>query len=177
VFALVYWKVFRNPFSKERIVVVPARRQFLQPDGVGTISIDFIGAHAHKHGLWRVPASSLEKIQCSAGIDIEIVEWSCGGQIVTRLGRRVDDEQRAQGFNQGLHTRLLADVQFVMVEIPVSGLEPELIPSRITAGSEELRPHVVIDAVNFPAFLCKIVDNFGADRSGGAGDKKPRSII
>src|SRR5262245_4654094 len=59
-----------------------------------------------------------------------------------------------------------------MIEILVFGLEPALIPARVTSGSEEVCAHVVVDTVNFPTVFREVVDNLRANESGRTGHQK-----
>lgn len=54
----------------------------------------------------------------------------------------------------------------------MSRFEPLLIPSGVPLRAEEVGAHVVIHAVNLPAQLTKIPDNFETNESGGTCDEE-----
>ena len=51
----------------------------------------------------------------------------------------------------------------MMLKITERGFEPALVPARIAALTEEIRPHIVIDAVHLPAQRVEVGDDFRAD--------------
>ena len=51
----------------------------------------------------------------------------------------------------------VTDVQFVVAEIRVDGLQAPLVPSGVSGRAEEIRARVVIDAMHLPARLAEII--------------------
>jgi hypothetical protein len=45
----------------------------------------------------------------------------------------------------------------VVVEVGVPGQEPALVPAGIAARAEEVSPHIVVQAVDLPAKLAKVI--------------------
>ena len=58
-----------------------------------------------------------QQVQRADGIDVKVVKWPAGCEIVARLGGGVDDGLRGEFLEQGQHAGAVADVEFVMLEI------------------------------------------------------------
>jgi hypothetical protein len=56
------------------------------------------------------------------------------------------------------------------------GEEALLVPTRVAAGTEKIGAHVVVHAMDLPAKLGKIGDDFGTDEAGGTGDEELHKI-
>src|SRR5262249_46173171 len=159
VLTLIDWIVFADSVRKKRFVVVPARREFLQANSVRAISVNLIGAHVNEHGIRCVTASSLEQVQCGSGVDVEIVERPGSSQVVAGLSCRVNNQRRLNASKQRLHAQTVADVEFMMFEILMLGLQAKLIPSRVAPRPEKICAQVVVDTMNFPTVFREVVDN------------------
>ena len=84
--ALIDAECLGDAVRERGVSIVPAGRVFDQRDLVGRIAVDLVRAHMHEWRLRRMPARGLEKIERSYGIDVEILEWTRGRQIVAGLG-------------------------------------------------------------------------------------------
>src|SRR2546423_10654824 len=58
--ALVDGIVFSDAVYIRRVGVVPARLQFLEGDGVGTVAIDLVGRHVDERGFGAETAGGLK---------------------------------------------------------------------------------------------------------------------
>lgn len=172
MFALVDGEVLGDSIGVGGVVIVPASGQFLQFDGVGTVAVHFVGAHVGEHCRRGVQVRGFQYVQCADGVDVEVFEGPGGSEVVAGLRGGVDDDGGAEGGEEGADGSAVADVEFVVAEIPVGIEEPLLVPAGVAAGSEEIGAHVVVDAVDGPSKAGEVGDHFGADEAGGAGDEK-----
>ena len=172
VFALVNWKLLTDAIREFRIIVVPTRVQLLHLDLIGAIAIDLVCTQVDEYGFAVVPSRRLKEIESSARVDVKIVKTSSRCEIVARLGRGVDNQIEAIFLKQLEDMRPLADIQFVMPKVRVGFDKTMLIPSRISAWTKEISPHVIIDAVHPPAQSAEKVDHLGADEAGRSGYQK-----
>src|SRR6185436_18365464 len=85
VLALVNWEILSNPLGKSRVIIVPSGCKLFKANGVGTITIDFVGGHEDEYRIGSVTAGCLKQIHCADCVNIEIIVWSGGGKIMTRL--------------------------------------------------------------------------------------------
>jgi hypothetical protein len=170
--ALVDGEVFGYAVDEGEVGVVPAGGKFLKGDGVGAVTVDFVGAHVDEHSVRHMEAGGFEHVKRADGIGIEVVEGTGSSEIVTGLGGRVDDSvwlERGEARKYGL---TVADVELVMLEPRVLGLETLLVPTGIALGAEEVSAHVVVHAVDCPTEVGEVVDDFGANEAGGTGDEE-----
>ena len=64
-----------------------------------------------------------------------------------------------------------------MTEILVHPNQTILSPSRVALRPEEISPHVIVHAMDFPSVATKVIHHFGANQAGGACDEKSFSFI
>jgi hypothetical protein len=166
VFALVYGKILGDAIEVGRVIIIPAGGEFLEGDGVRTVAVHFVGAQVGEHDLGHMAAGGFKEIQGANGVDIEIIKGAGGSEVMAGLGRRMHQQSRAERGQETVNAGAVADVEFVMVEPGMGGLEAALVPAGVTAGAEEIGAGVVVNAMNFPASLAEIVHNFRADEAG-----------
>ena len=82
---------------------------------------------------------------------------------MARLGRRVHDGVRPEILNQRQYGGPVPDVDGMVMKISQRLLQPPGVPGSVALGPEEVRPHVVVDAVNLPAFRGEKRDDLTAD--------------
>jgi hypothetical protein len=129
--ALVDGELFRDAVGEGRIGIVPARRQLRKRDGVGAVALDLVGAHVHEYGIWGMAAGRFQEVQGADGVDLEIVEGPCGGQVVTGLRGGMHDQGGTQTAHQGVDPGAIANIQMVMAEIRLGGQPPPRRTARI----------------------------------------------
>jgi hypothetical protein len=61
--------------------------------------------------------------------------------------------------------RAVTYIQLMMYKVRQLGLEPALIPARITPGAKELSAPVVVDAVDLPTFGTEIRTHLGTNET------------
>src|SRR5215813_13743966 len=83
------------------------------------------------------------------------------------LGGRVHYKRRPKAFKGRMYCLTVANVDLMVVEAGMSGNEPLLVPARVTLRSKKISPHVIINAVDFPSALAKVVNHLGANKTGG----------
>lgn len=76
--ALVDGEVFFDACGVGGVVVVPAGFEFFEFDGVGAVSIHFIGAHVDEYGVWGVEAGGLKEVEGAYGVDVKIIKGTRG---------------------------------------------------------------------------------------------------
>ncbi len=172
VLALVNGKFLGDAVGVSGVVVIPARGEFLETNRVGAVAINFVGAHVREHDFGHVTARGFEQIQRADGVHVKIIERARGGEIVARLRGGVNEQCWFQRGNQFVRARAVADVEFVMLKIFVGGKQTALIPARVAARAKKVGAHVVVHAVNFPAELAEMGDDFRTDETGRAGDEQ-----
>ena len=64
-----------------------------------------------EHRLRSVAASSLKQVQGADSVNVEVVEWPTGGEVVTGLGGRVDDQSRPDVRERLQYLAPLSDVE------------------------------------------------------------------
>src|SRR5882762_1183736 len=151
------------------IGIVPARFLLNKSDLVGRVAVDLVGRHVDEGAVDRVTPDSFKHIECSDRIDVEIVEWPGGGEVVARLGCRVHGERGLQRGDQRVYPATVADVELVMLEPSVGLDEAPLVPTRVPARPEEVGAHVVVHPVDFPVEAAEIFDDLGSDQTGRSG--------
>src|SRR6266480_1914633 len=147
------------------IGIVVARLHLNQGHLIGSIAIDFVGAHVNEHGLGTVLARSFEQVQGADGIYIKIDERNLSSLVVRWLSGAVNNaiearltEKREDGFP-------VADIQIPVSKVASASLQTSEIPSRIACRAEELLPHVVVNAGYTVSLALEIQHGFGANQS------------
>jgi hypothetical protein len=116
-----------------------------------------------KRGLGNCLSSGFHQIQCSGRIGIEVAEGNGCGEIMTGLRGGVENSNRAH-FLQNLPNSLaIANIQLVMMEICNLAGQTRLIPAGVALGVEEGCALVVVDAMNLPPNLAKVLAYFRTD--------------
>lgn len=87
--ALIDGKLLRDAVLIGRIIVIPARFQFLQTDRIGAVPIHLVRAHVDKDRLRHIQPGRLQHVQGRLH-RIEVIEGPGSCQIMARLGRRVN---------------------------------------------------------------------------------------
>ena len=172
MFALVNGEVFGDTGRVSGVVVIPTGGEFLEGEGVGSITIDLVGAHVDEHGVRGVQAGGFEEIEGADGVGVEIIKGTRGSEIVAGLGGSVDDVGGLEGSEAVEHALSVSDIELVMLKGRVLGFESLLIPTGVTLRAEKVCPHVVVNAVNDPTQRRKVVNDFGADEARGTGDEE-----
>ncbi len=154
-----------------RVVVIPARLEFLHLDEVRRVAVDLVRAHLDEHRLGRVPARPLEHVHRARRVGVEVLVGHLGREVVAGLRRRVDDQFRVHALDQALDALAVADVQFMVGEPLALALEPVAVPRGVALVPEEGLAHVAVHAVDIEAHVVKEGDGFGADQAAGSGDE------
>ena len=112
-------------------------------------------------------ASSLQKIQGAESIDSEVCVRVARRPIVGGLrgGMNHDLYRGTEPVEQGFDPPGVPNIQ-IFVQVVLQGrLQAFFGPGGRGLGSEETRPHIVIDSDNIEAFVVKFCAGFGADQS------------
>ena len=81
------------------------------------------------------------------------------------LGGGMDEQGGLELGEHFLHGRAIADVEFVVLKILVRGQQPTLVPASIATRAEEVRPHVIVHAVNLPPQTAKVGHHFRTNQT------------
>src|SRR5580704_323037 len=130
-------KSLLNTVGKFRVGIIPARFLLDKIESVWTIPIDLARRHVDK---WRFRTASprgFQKIQRSHGIDIEVVVGARSRQVVTRLGRGVDDRVGSQFGNELKNRSSIANIGLMMAEIAPGTEQAFPIPVGVALGAEK----------------------------------------
>jgi hypothetical protein len=73
------------------------------------------------------------------------------------LSGRVDDQRRPEVLESSKDGFPVADVQFIVAEAWMSCCQSALVPARVALRTEEVGPHVVINAVDLPPEPAEII--------------------
>jgi len=122
-------------------------------------------------GVGSVESAGFEHVECADGVDIEVVEWSFGGEVVTGLGGGVDDDVELLAFHDRHYGGAVADVECLMAEVFAGAFEALAVPGGVAFGAEEVGSHVVVDAQDAEAHLIEEDDGFRTDETTAASDK------
>ncbi len=163
VLALVNWKVLCDASSEIRVVIHPTRRELFELDSVGSVAIYLISAHVNEDRLGCVPPSCLQQIKRSASVNVEIIEWSAGSQVMAGLGRGMNYQVRLYRRHKVRYSSTVTYVQLGMTERRVSVCQALLIPSGISRWSEEVCTLVVVDSGYLPALSRKVRHDLGTN--------------
>jgi len=121
----------------------------------------------HEHRSGDILSGCFEEIQGTHCVHVKIVKRAGSREIMARLGGRVHYKRRPKAFKGRMYCLTVANVDLMVVEAGMSGNEPLLVPARVTLRSEKIGPHVIINAVDFPSALAKVVNHLGANKTGG----------
>src|SRR5262249_46236775 len=140
---------------------------------VRSVAVYLVRAHEDERRLGAGLAHGLEQVQRAARVDVEIVEGAVLGEVVRWLRGGVDQEVRLEAADEVDHRRAVPDVERMVGE--VRGQLPQAleIPGGVAVWSEEVTPHVVVDAVPLPAAMIEEGRSLGADEPAAAGDEDP----
>ena len=105
------------------------------------------------------------------GVYLEVVERPLRGEVVRRLSRGMDDQIGADLADERGHGLALTDTQVMVREVPRRRQQPIERGPGVACCSEEVCPHVVVDAVHCPAVRVEIRNGLGADEPARTGDK------
>src|SRR5262249_28108015 len=101
----------------------------------------------------------------------EIVEWPVFGEIMRGLRRAVDDGADPVHGEQVAHRGAVANVDRVVGEVADALDELPHPPGGVALRTEEVGPHVVVEAVEVMAAPGEILDRFRADQATRSGDE------
>jgi len=60
--------------------------QFFKRNRVGCVAVDLVGGHVYKDRFRNESTGGFEQVERSGRVNIEIIKWSLGGEVMTRLG-------------------------------------------------------------------------------------------
>ena len=153
------------------IVVIPARVEFAERDGIWPIAVNFVRGHVDERRLGAGLAGGFEEVQCADGVGIKIIKRNRRCAVVRRLGGGVDDDVGLDFGNEVENALPVADVEFVVGEAWDEVGEAFLVPARVALGSKKCRALVVIHSVDGTALAGEKDRDFGTDEAGGASDE------
>lgn len=171
VLGLIYRKVFCDAVFVRGIVIVPACFEFFQFNGVGPVTIDFVGRHVNE---WRFRAgltSGFEQVESANGVGVEVIEWYRSGAVVARLSCRVDDRIGLDLLNDCQDPVSVANVDLVMRILLDEAFKSLLVQARVALRSEEDGALIVVDAVDVPTEFGEVEADLGAYEARGTGDQ------
>ncbi len=158
--ALVNANRFSDAIEVSLFGIVSACVEFSKGKFIRLVTVDLISTQVYEWGLRRGPTCCFKHVQGADRIDIEIVEWATGSQVMAGLSCRVDDQVRAGLAQAAQHRSSIADIELMMGEGFVCPAQALLVAAGIALRSEKIRPHIVVDAVYPPAPTAEMRDHF-----------------
>ena len=153
------------------IVVIPARVEFAERDGIWPIAVNFVRGHVDERRLWAGLAGGFEEVQRADGVGVEVIKGNRRRAVVRGLRGGVDDDVGFYLCNEVENTLPVANVEFVVGEAGDEISEAFLVPTRVALGSKKCRALIVIHSVDGTALAGEKDRDFGTDEAGGAGDE------
>src|SRR5258708_2757613 len=123
-------------------IVIP-RLCFNQRPLVGSIAVNFVGAHMNEHSAGTKLPRHFQKVEGAHGVYIKINERNLSSLVVRWLSGAVNDAIELRLPEQGGHCFPVPDVQILVREVACAALDASEIPTGIASGPEELLPQVV----------------------------------
>ena len=117
-------------------------------------------------------ACSLQHVERSCRVDLEIIERPKRCKIMARLSRAMRDRSWVDRPDQVIDSATVAQVKFVVNKIGIATRETLLVPACIPGRSEEARAHVVVDAMNAPVAVGEIGYYFRSDQPVRTGHQE-----
>ncbi len=114
----------------------------------------------------------LQQVHRADGVDVEIVERAAGRQVVAGLGGAVDDQvEWTFGPEEPGKPGAVADIQVVVAKMTRRFPQPLQVPPRVPFRTEEVGPHVVVDADDALRAAVEEADKLRTDQATGTCDK------
>jgi hypothetical protein len=127
----------------------------------------------HEWRFLAVATRSLEEVQRTGGVRVEIVERNSGRALVRRLRGRMHDHIRPHGLDEIQDRLAIADIVVVVNEPRECPFEAALIPPSVARLSEENGALIVVDAVHVEV-VREICADCRSDETRGTGDETVR---
>ncbi len=89
--ALINGEFLGNATDIGWIVIIPAGVQLFELDGVGTATINLVGAHVDEHGLRGTESGGFQKVQGAGSVRVKIIKRPRGREIMAGLRSGMDD--------------------------------------------------------------------------------------
>lgn len=177
VFRLVDREGFGDAVLVGGIVVIPARVEFAERDGIGPITVNFVRGHVDE---WRLGAGlpcGFEEVQRADGVGVEIIKRNRSRAVVRGLGGSVDDNVGFDFGNEVENALPVANIEFVVGEAGDQISEAFLVPTRVALGPKKCRALVVVHPVDGTALPGKKDGYFGTDEAGRASDEGFHAMV
>jgi hypothetical protein len=124
----------------------------------------------NEDSVWHALSDRLKNIQSTECINFEVVEGHFRGEIMAWLSRCMDNQSRVHLFHNLTDSNSISNVNVMMAEMGVRPQKTGRVSSCVSFRTEEIRPHVVINAVDLPSLSGEIVDYFAPYEARRSGD-------
>ena len=171
VFRLVDREGFGDTMIVSGIVVIPARVEFAERDGIWAIAVNFVRGHVDERRLGASLAGGFEEVQRADGVSVEVIKGNRSRAIVRGLRGGVDDDVGFDFCDKIENALPVANVQFVVGEAWDEVSEAFLVPTRVALGAKKGRALVVVHPMDGTALPGEKNRYFGTNEAGGAGDE------
>ena len=159
------------------IVIIPARVEFAQSDGIWPIAVNFVRGHVDERRLGAGLAGGFKEVQCADGVGVEVVKRNRRCAVMRGLRGGVDDDVGLNFCNEVENTLPVADVEFVVGEAGDEIGEAFLVPARVALGAKKCRALVVVHPVDGAALAGEKNRDFRTDEAGGASDEGFHAMV
>ena len=146
--------------------VVPAGWKLDERELVGCVSVHLVRRQVNEDCVRSQLADQLEKIECAACIDVEVVEGTARCQVVAWLCRAVDNKvERTLVFQNAPQGGPVTDVGLEGAEVTRAGQQLAPVPVGVAIGAEKLGAHVVVCADDLPVAGVEMPHELGANET------------
>ena len=171
VFRLVDREGFGDAVLVGEIVVIPARVEFAERDGIWPVAVNLVCGHVDERRLGTGLAGGFEEVQRADSVGVEVIKRNRSRAVVRGLCGGMDDDIGFDFCNEVENALPVPDVQFVVGEARDEIGEALLIPARVALGAKKCRALVVVHPVDGTALAGEKNRDFGTNEAGGAGDE------
>jgi hypothetical protein len=112
--------------------------------------------HINERRFLAIAASSLQEVECSDGVYLEIVEGDRRSQIVGGLGGGVNYNIWSHLFDGLIDRVAVAYVHLMVIEMRNVLFESPPVPARVSLYAEENRALIVVYSMDFESSLREI---------------------
>jgi hypothetical protein len=105
-------------------------------------------------------ANGFQKIQRADGVGVKVDVGDLGGQVVRGLGSGMNNCIGLDLLDQPTDPLAIANIVFVVAEVFQLALQSCLIPAGVACSTKEFRASVVVDTMDGPSKLVKMLADF-----------------
>jgi hypothetical protein len=114
----------------------------------------------------------LQYIEGSRRVDVKVIEWSPGRQIVTGLGGTMHDKIKwSLIFEKPRETFTITDIKLIMLKMARALTQPLKIPCGVPLRTEKIRTHIIVNSEDTVGTAVKKAHEFRPDEATRSGNE------